>query len=88
MGDTFVAEAGQRLGMANVYIGEASQRIAEVSAWGVQAAQYTITSQEYLNIAGRYLASGQAKINEFYTLMGRTPEIQHTRATALQPTAY
>ena len=70
IGDTFIAEAGQRLGMATAFVNEAVQRVNEVNAWGIQADKYTATSEHYLDIAGRYLASGQAKINEFLVSLG------------------
>ena len=88
MGDTFNEEAVQRLGVATAFINEANQRIAEVNAWAVQADRYRVTSQEYLNIAGRYLASGQSKINEFYVMLGFKPELQHTQAATSQATKY
>lgn len=88
MGDTFLAESAQRLGQANTLIAEAAQRIGEVNAWAVQADRYTVTSRQYMDIAGRYLASGRSKINEFYAMLGFRPEIQHTRAAAGQPTQY
>lgn len=84
MGDTFVREAGQRLGMATLFMNEATQRINEVSAWAIQADKYTITSKEYLNIAGRYLASGQAKINEFLIAIGQKPEFYTYKGSAEQ----
>lgn len=84
MGDTFVAEAGQRLGQANAFIGEAVQRIAEVNAWAVQADRYATTSREYLNIAGRYLASGQSKINEFLVSLGIKPEYRVAKSSSEQ----
>lgn len=84
----FIAEAAQRLGVVNAYLTEASQRIAEVNAWAVQADRYEVTATEYLDIAGRYLASGQAKINEFFVLLGFKPELAHVQASAGQPTQY
>lgn len=88
MGSTFIAEAGQRLGQANTFVNEAIQRVAEVNAWAIQADRYSVTTREYMNIAGRYLASGQAKINEFYVMLGFKPELTHAAAAASQPTLY
>lgn len=88
MGDAFANEGAQRLGQANTFVNEAVQRVNEVSAWAIQAEKYEVTTREYLNIAGRYLASGQAKINEFYALLGFKPELKHTSASSGQPTQY
>jgi hypothetical protein len=41
-------------------------------------------AKQYLEIAGRYLASGQAKINEFLASMGVKPEFSTTRASSEQ----
>lgn len=84
----FVEEATQRIAAANAFNTEASQRIAEVQAWGIQADKYTTTTREYLNIAGRYLASGQAKLNEFYTMLGVKAEIQQVRTSGVQNPNY
>lgn len=37
---------------------------------------------QYLAVAGRYLASGQAKINEFLASLGFKPELQKTQTSA------
>ncbi len=84
MGDTFIAEAGQRLGQSSAFIGEAIQRVNEVNAWAVQADRYAVTSREYLNIAGRYLASGQAKINEMLIMLGLKPEFDTYKSSSGQ----
>ena len=84
MGDTFVSEASQRLGQATAFINEAIQRASEVNAWAVQADRYTTTSREYLSIAGRYLSSGQAKINEFLVSLGLRPEYSTSRGSSEQ----
>lgn len=84
IGNSFISEAAQRVACAGAYVNEASQRIAEVSAWAIQAEQYTITSREYLNIAGRYLASGQSKINEFLVAIGQKPEFFSYKGSASQ----
>lgn len=84
IGEDFTAEAVQRLGIVNAYIDEATQRVAEVNAWAIQADRYLMTEREYLTIAGRYLASGQAKINEFFVMLGFKPELQLAFASAAQ----
>lgn len=85
---SYIEEGGAWMQMGEDFIAEATQRIAEVSAWAIQADRYVATTTEYLNIAGRYLASGQSKVNEFFVLIGVKPEIQHTRAASSQPTQY
>jgi len=84
MGDTFIAEGAQRLNSVQAYLGEAQQRVAEVSAWALQADKYTTTSREYLNIAGRFLASGQSKINEFLISIGVKPEFYSYKGSSEQ----
>jgi len=84
MGDSFTAEAAQRLGVVNAYLNEAAQRVAEVNAWAVQADRYVVTSREYLQIAGRYLASGQAKVNEMIVSLGFKPEYYMTKLSSEQ----
>jgi hypothetical protein len=85
---TYIQEAGAWTAIAEGYIGEATQRIAEAQAWTAQADRYVVTNREYLNIAGRYLASGQAKVNEFYLLIGSKVEVQQVRTSSTQATAY
>ena len=85
---SYIEEAAGWTEMGDTFIKEATQRIAEVNAWSVQADKYRTTSQEYLNIAGRYLASGQAKINEFYVMLGFKPEIRGTQSSSGQASLY
>ena len=85
---SYLEESSEWSKIASTFIAEAVQRISEVNAWAIQADRYRATSQEYLNIAGRYLASGQAKINEFYIMLGFKPELQHTQASTSQATKY
>ena len=85
---SYMEEAAGWTEMGDTFIKEATQRIAEVNGWAIQADRYRATSQEYLNIAGGYLASGQAKINEFYVMLGFKPELQHVSASTAQATRY
>ena len=85
---SYMEEAAGWTEMGDTFIKEATQRIAEVNGWAIQADRYRATSQEYLNIAGRYLASGQAKINEFYLMLGFKHELQHVSASTAQATRY
>lgn len=71
---TYVEESEEWRKIGETFVAEATQRIQEVYAWSMQAQQYFTTSKQYLDIAGRYLASGQAKINEFLVSIGQKPE--------------
>lgn len=51
----------------------------DVTKYNQQVQDRELTIRNYLDIAGRYLASGQAKINEFYQLVGIKPEIQQIK---------
>lgn len=84
IGDTFIAEGAQRLGMATAFVNEAMQRVNEVNAWAVQADRYNQTSRQYLEIAGRYLASGQAKINEMMVMLGVKAEFNFYKGSSEQ----
>ena len=85
---SYIEEAGAWSRIAEDFIGEAVQRIAEVQAWAIQAEEYQTAAEWYMEIAGRYLASGQAKINEFYTIIGWKTELQHGRAASAQSSKY
>lgn len=84
IGTSFINEGMQRISSAQAYIQEAGNRISEVNAWAIQSDRYAATSREYLNIAGRYLASGQAKINEFLVSIGSKPEFLSTKVAGEQ----
>lgn len=67
---SYIEEASGWVEIGNTFVAEAAQRINEVMAWAQQADRYVATSNQYLIIAGRYLASGQSKINEFLIALG------------------
>jgi hypothetical protein len=76
----------------NNYQIEVSEYDAEVAAYNAnvstiiqRAAQEANQVTNYLNIGGRYLASGQAKINEFLTMLGVKPELQPVMVSSNQP---
>lgn len=85
---TYIEEAAGWVTIANGFRDEAVQRINDISAWASQADRYAMTSAAYLEIAGRYLASGQSKINEFYIMLGFKPELAHAQASTHQATKY
>ena len=49
-----------------------------------QVTQLSLQSTQYLDIAGRYLSSGQAKINEMLVSLGIKPEFQMNKASSEQ----
>jgi hypothetical protein len=71
---TYIEESEEWRKIGETFVAEATQRIQEVYSYSLQAQQYYATSQQYLSIAGRFLASGQAKINEFLVALGQKPE--------------
>ena len=85
---SYIEESAAWRAMGETFVAEAIQRINEANAWAAQADRYALTSDRYMDIAGRYLASGQAKINEFFAMLGFKPEIQHGRAASSQATQY
>ncbi len=71
---SYIEEAAGWTDIGKTFVSEASQRIAEVTSWSVQAEIYSTNSRNYLDLSGRYLASGQAKINEMLVMLGLKPE--------------
>jgi len=70
---------------------EVAEYQAEVAAYTAntgaiinRAAQSTVQIGNYLDIAGRYLASGQSKINEMLIMLGLKPEFQTQKASSEQ----
>ena len=62
---------------ANIYASQVNAFVAMIS--GQQAKANTL-----LDIAGRYLASGQSKINEMLIMLGQKPEFQTQKASSEQ----
>ncbi len=81
---SYIEEAGGWSDIAKTFIAEGSQRIVEVNSWAIQAGVYSSNSVNYLNLAGRYLASGQAKINEMLIMLGLKPEYNMYKSSAGQ----
>jgi hypothetical protein len=69
---------------ANVFQAKASLYNATSSAYVGGMQQLTTKSDKILNIAGRYLASGQAKVNEFLTALGVKPEFNVVKSSIEQ----
>lgn len=91
IGNSYVNEAIQRLASASRLIDKYQQELAgdstEVNYYRAQlekAANYQTTARQYLEIAGRYLASGQSKINEFLVSLGLKPEFPTQKASSEQ----
>ncbi|MBT9151346.1 MAG: hypothetical protein DDT40_01539 [candidate division WS2 bacterium] len=58
---------------------------AQVNRYTAQTAEQEMKVRNYLDIAGRYLASGQAKINEFLLALGVKAELQPVMVSSKQP---
>lgn len=91
IGNSYVNEAIQRLAMAarlvDKYASEVSSAGHEVTYYRSQvdkATQYGTVASQYLEAAGRYLADGQSKINEFLAALGITPEFSKQKASHAQ----
>ena len=89
--NSYINEAVQRLAVvARVLEGfstEASVANSKVNYYTAQlnkAAQLTSLSGQYLNVAGRLLASGQSKVVEFLTSLGFKPESSSQKASSEQ----
>jgi len=68
---------------------EVQQESSKVTYYAAQldkATKYETTAAQMLEVAGRYLASGQAKVNEFLVAMGIKPEFSSQRASSEQRT--
>ncbi len=57
---------------------------AQVQKYSSQVASQEAVARGFLDVAGRYLASGQAKIGEFYAALGIKPEFVTQRAMSEQ----
>ena len=94
IGNSYVNEAVQRLAIISrlleEYSTEADVSNQEVSYYVAQAntaTQLMNISVQYLSTAGRYLASGQAKINEMLSALLNKPEMMLQKAAAEQRTS-
>ena len=83
--------ANQVSGLISKYREDINNEVAGVNNFGAQVTKYQtqITEQEmkarnFLDIAGRYLASGQAKINEFLVMLGLKPEFYTSKSLSEQ----
>ena len=91
IGNSYVNEAVQRIAiisrLLDKYATEATVSNQEVSYYTAQAGKATQLlniSVQYLNTAGRYLASGQAKINEMLSTLLQKPEMMMQRSASEQ----
>lgn len=83
--DSYIDKA-TREGVAGTgYTTEAVQRLGVLDRYLSQAERDEALGARYLEIAGRYLASGQAKINEFLAALGYKPEVQSVKVSSQQP---
>lgn len=91
IGNSYVNEAIQRISSASrlvdKFASEASISVSEVTYYRAQldnVAQFVAIANQYLETSGRYLASGQSKINEFLVALGIKPEFPTQKAAAGQ----
>ena len=91
IGNSYVNEAIQRISMASrlvdAFASEASISASEVTYYRAQldnVTQLIAIANQYLETSGRYLASGQSKINEFLVALGIKPEFSTQKASAEQ----
>lgn len=91
IGNSYVNEAIQRLAIAarlvdlfENEIGLADTEVDYYNAQIAQANQYLNAATQHLTVAGRYLASGQAKINEFLAAFGVKPEFPTQKSSSEQ----
>lgn len=73
----FQAEIANIQNLVNIYSAKAQAIIN-------RAAQESAQVQNYLDAAGRFLASGQAKINEMLVMVGAKPEFQVQKGSSEQ----
>jgi hypothetical protein len=73
----------QKIGYEN-YKTQVEAYEASVAKYAQQVQDRETAVRNNLDIAGRFLASGQAKINEFYSLCGAKPELQQYRSGVSQ----
>lgn len=91
IGNSYVNEAIQRLTVVSRILEgfstEASVAGSKVTYYTAQlnkATQLAALSGQYLDVAGRFLASGQAKINEFLTALGIKVEFYMQKSSSEQ----
>ncbi len=81
---TYAAYANAQIAIAQAWLAEGAQRITEVASFQSKANVEIQIGLQLLTIAGRYLASGQAKINEFLISLGLKPEYSTHRSSSEQ----
>jgi len=91
IGNSYINEAIQRLATVARLVEKYQQELigdaTEVNYFRAQiekATSYQTLAKQYLEASGRYLASGQAKINEFLVSLGLKPEFPTQKASSEQ----
>lgn len=69
---------------AALYQSDVAAYVAKANNLAQEGAQSTIQVRNYLDIAGRYLASGQSKINEMLVMLGLKAEFPMSKAATEQ----
>jgi len=68
----------------DIEAGAVSNFAAQVNKYAAQIQEEDMKVRQFLDIAGRYLASGQAKINEFLAMLGVKAEFNFNKASSEQ----
>jgi len=84
VGEVYGAYAATQIAAANAYIAEAVQRANLASEYQNKGSQEVAIALQLLATSGRYLSSGQAKINEFLISLGLKPEYSTQKASSEQ----
>jgi len=96
--NAYATEIGGEEAKVNIFTSQINAYTAAMQGAQAEASIYATQSQtiknnidscvtqqkQYLELAGRYLASGQAKINEFLAALGYKPEYHRSRASMEQ----
>ena len=80
----YAAYANAEIAIAQGWIAEAVQRVTLSNGFQNKANSEVQVGLQLLSIAGRYLASGQAKINEFLISLGIKPELSAYKGSSEQ----
>lgn len=82
--NNYIAATGVYNGEIAVQTGGVNNFAAQVQKYDAEIRDQAMKVDYYLQAAGRYLASGQAKINEFLTMLGVKPEFFATKSSSEQ----
>lgn len=81
----WLRKAGQEEGIGANYLNDATQRLNIAKTYFDKSARKEALATQYLSASGRYLASGQAKIDQFLAMLGTRVEFQPVSTMTAQP---